>query len=159
MDIRILRTVLVCASIVSAILLWFTRSEWLNSLSAFALSDNVVYYRVMHLTAVLFFALGERKNLILAFGMASILAFDMYHFPTIHNIVTAFTLGYACFDLIRTNKGFERTIMIFLSFSAVLFFCIGYFVDSFHHLLAEIIAMVCVMNGKLRETWVKELKN
>lgn len=28
-----------------------------------------------------------------------------------------------------------------------------------HLLLAEIIAMVCVMNGKLRETWVKELKN
>ena len=50
-------------------------------------------------------------------------------------------------------KGFTRSQMIFLTTCAIGIFCLGYFNNTVHHLLAEIIAMTCLMNGKLIELW------
>jgi len=158
MNIKLLRTVLSSVSIVSAVLVWLTRTRPLESLSAFALEDNAIYYRIMHISASLFFILGGRINRMdyyLSFGMALILAFDMYHYPIIHNTVTGATLLLACLSLIYYSKGFERSLMWFLSGVAVGVFTIGYFSPSLHLLLAEIIAMACIMCGKLRENWAK----
>jgi len=138
-------------------MIWLTRTKPLESLSAFALEDNAIYYRIMHISASLFFILGGRINRMdyyLSFGMALILAFDMYHFPVIHNTVTALTLLLACTSLVYYSKGFERSLMIFLSGTAIGIFVIGYFF-SLHLLAAEIIAMGCIMCGKLRENWAK----
>lgn len=161
MNIKQIRTVLSIISIVSAIVLWLSRSEWLPSLSSFALSDNAIYYRVMHITASWFFLLGGRNNshdYFLAFGMGLILSFDMYHYPILHNTVTILTLLFACFSLIyKASRGFERSLAIFLSSMATGVFLVGYFVPSFHLLIAEIIAMAGITCGKLREIWNYEL--
>lgn len=156
---KVLKTVLVSSSILFAIVLWLTRDESLRSLSAFALSDNAIYYRMMHFTASWFFitnALTTNKCItewLLGFGMGLILAFDMYHFPLLHNIITASVLGLACYTLIYRTKGFERKLMILLSISAVSVFIIGFKFHEVHLLLAEIVAMVCIMNGKLYLEW------
>lgn len=156
MNTKILRTVLIIISVASAITLWFTRSEWLNSLSSFALSENVMWYRTMHICAILFLMSDARNNkhsYYLAFGMSLILIFDMYHHFWLHTIFTASTLAFACFSIIYNNLGFEKNVMYFLSFVAIFIFCIGYFVQSFHFLMAEIIALSCIYIGKLREIW------
>ena len=151
---KIISISLVFISILSACMLWFTRSEWLPSLSAFALSDNALYYRLMHLSASWFLIINYKSswhNLLLGFGMGLILIFDMYAFSMVHNIVTVATLSFACFSIIYNAKGFERNLSIFLSGSAILYFCIGFFNNTFHLLIAEIIAMALIMVGKLRE--------
>jgi len=150
---------LVITSILSACMLWFTRSEWQESLSAFALSDNVMWYRLMHLSASWFLILNYKSswhNLIIGFGMGLILIFDMYHYFTIHAIVTVATIVFTCYSLIINSKDFEQHLMFFLSGVAVLVFGIGYFDSTFHLLLAEIIAMLCLMTGKLREFYLKK---
>ena len=150
---------LVITSILSACILWFTRSEWQDSLSAFALSDNVMWYRLMHLSASWFLVLNYKSswhNLVIGFGMGLILIFDMYHFFIIHAIVTVATIVFTCYSLIINSKDFEQHLMLFLSGVAVLIFGIGYFNSTFHLLLAEIIAMLCLMTGKLREFYLKK---
>lgn len=151
---KTLRLILSIVSILSACLLWITRTEWQPSLSAFALSENALYYRAMHVSAALFLVLGKKRfDKYIAFGMALILGFDMYHYPILHNLITVITLILACFSLIYLNKGFYRNVMIFLSFSAIIVFVLGYFVSSFHLLFAEIISIGCIMNGKLIENY------
>ena len=148
------KTILGVLSIFSAIMLWSTKGEWLGSLSAFALSDNVHWYRCMHLCIISFFLINVSNKwyeFLIPIGMSSVFIFDMYHFPTIHNVSTAISLLLACFGIIYANKGFWRNVMMFLSGSAILIFCLGYFSNTVHLLLAEIIAIVCLMNGKLLE--------
>lgn len=152
---KLISTILVSFSIVSAIMVSLTASEQLGSLSAYALADNVLWYRLMHLSAVMYFMLNidkNRFNLFIGIGMGLILAFDMYQFQTLHNIITASTLALAAYSLIKVVRGFERSQMIFLGVAAVGVFCVGYF-TNFRHLTAEIIAMATIMNGKLIETW------
>jgi hypothetical protein len=153
---KIIKTILTVVSITSAILLWVTREEWLPSLSAFALSTNVLWYRTMHISAIIFCTIdGARRksSYFLAFGMSLILIFDMYHHTLIHNIATASTLLLACILLLVENKGFERIVMVPIVLSAVLFFSVGYFNSTFHFLMAEILALGCIYIGKLREIW------
>lgn len=153
---KIIKTVALVLSLICAGILWATRTEWMNSLSSFALSENALYYRAMHLSIISFFILDSEKNKhspFLAIGFAFILIFDMHHHFMLHSVFTAASLAFACFSIIYNSKGFERSIMGFLSFVAILVFCIGYFNTSFHFLLAEVIAMGCLVIGKLRETW------
>lgn len=154
--IKTISTILISITIISAIMVSISATEQLNSLSAYALSDNVLWYRLMHLTAVMFFMLNIYKNkynLYIGFLMALILAFDMYHYPIIHDVVTASALALAGFSLISVAKGFTRIQMMFISIVAIIIFCLGYFNNTVHHLLAEIIAMSAIMNGKLLEIW------
>ena len=153
---KTISTILISITILSSIMVSVSATEYLQSLSAYALSDNALWYRLMHLTAVMFFMLNTDKNkynLFIGFLMALILAFDMYHYETIHNVVTASALALAGFSLISVAKGFTRIQMIFITACAVGVFCLGYFNNTVHHLLAEIIAMTCIMNGKLIELW------
>lgn len=141
-------------TVIFAIMVSVTAKETLPSLSAYALSENVLWYRLMHLSAVIFFMLNIEKNkfnLYAGLAMALVLAFDMYHFPVIHDIATVSALLIAGYSLIIAYTGFMKSLMIFLSGVAVVIFCIGYFNSTFHHLLAEIIAMAALMNGKILE--------
>ena len=148
-------TILITLTILCSIMVSVTATEHLKSLSAYALSENVLWYRLMHLSAVMFFMLNTDKNkynLYIGFGMGLILAFDMYHFQTIHNLVTVGTLVLAAYSLVEVVKGLVRSQMLFIGVAAVLVFCVGYF-TNFRHLTAEIIAMAVLMNGKLLEVW------
>jgi hypothetical protein len=153
-----LKTILLSVSIVSACVLWFTRSESLPSLSAFALSDNALYYRLMHLSASWFFlinAFSKRyvTEFLLALGMGLILSFDMYNYKVLHFIFTGATLALACFTLVYKKKGFEFKQYMFISVGASIIFVLGFFTEALHLLLAEIIAMTVIINGKLLEVW------
>lgn len=59
MNSKVLRTVLLVGSILSTLVLWLTRHEWQNSLSAFASSQNAVWYNLMHVMGILFWALNS----------------------------------------------------------------------------------------------------
>ena len=152
---KIVSTILVSITIFCSIMVGVTAIEQLGSLSAYALADNVLWYRLMHLSVVMFFMLNIDKNkynLYIGFGMALILAFDMYHFQNVHNIITVATFTLAAYSLIEVVKGFARSQMLFIGVAAVLVFGVGYF-SNFRHLTAEIIAMSVLMNGKLIEIW------
>ena len=158
MNEKIVITCFFVISILSACLVWITKSEWLPSLSAFALSDNALYYRTMHISASFAFLLDfahykRLSNFLLGIGMALILIFDMYHYPFIHNFITFSVLIFACASIMYKLKGFELHIATVLSVITLLVFALGYFVESFHLLLAEIIAMCAILTGKLREIW------
>ena len=154
---KTLKTILLSITFISALLLWITRESYLPSLSAFALSDNASWYRLMHLSMTWFFlinAMDFKKyatEFILALGIGLILIFDMYHHPLIHNLATAFTIALACFTLIVNAKSsLKENIAIGLVAIAVIIFLIGY-LTNFHLLLAEIIVMALISTGKLIE--------
>lgn len=158
---KTLKRILLIASPVFAALLWVTRSEYLDSLSAFALSDNLVFYNLMHVSMLSFFMLNAQdyyrfnKNFILellvGFGFGMILSFDMYNNLILHDIFTVGTMLLAGFTLIRNSNGFETHVMWALSSIAVVVFLLGFFISTIHHLLAEIIAISALSIGKLRE--------
>ena len=152
-------TTLYVVSILSACLVWFTRTEWLPSLSAFALSDNAIFYRMMHITASWALLMDYVKynrvyNGLIGVGMGLILMFDMYNFNFLHNLFTAIVLLYACYSVLKQTKGFEFSVSIFLTGIALLVFGLGYFIDSFHLLMAEIMAIGSILVAKLRELWI-----
>ena len=150
-----LKTTLLSLSFVFAGLLWFTKDEYLPSLSAFALSSNAMYYRAMHLSVAFFFminAIDFKKyatEFALAGGMGLILIFDMYNTPTLHNVITVSTILLACFTLV-VNSIIEKWRAWLLVGGAVGAFVIGYFTD-FHFLLAEVMCMAFLATGKLLE--------
>jgi hypothetical protein len=155
---KLLKTILLSVTFLSAFLLWLTRSEWMPSLSSFALSENVVFYRFMHLSMSWFFlinALEFKKyatEFVLALLVGCILAFDMYHHHTLHLIFTAATVLLCCFTLLfNVNKGLNSTFAMICVVGAVGTFAVGYFVEAFHFLLAEVICMAFLSAGKLKE--------
>jgi len=157
---KLLKTILLSVTFLSSILLWITRDEYLPSLSAFALSDNAVWYRIMHLSASWFFLINAIEfkkyatEYILALGMGLILAFDMYHHTTIHNVVTVFTLVLASFTLlVNAETTFKKGIALIFVIGALGSFALGYFWTGFHFLMAEIIAMTFLSSGKLTEIY------
>jgi len=159
MNSKLLRTCLVSGTILLAALLWFTRTEYFPSLSAFANAQNQIFYNSMHIVASWFFIMnGAKRNNNLdywvGFGMGGILLTNMYTYPMAHNIVTAATLGLAVFNIIYSSRNFERIVSIFLGTTAIIVFLVGYLTDM-HFLLAEVIAMACVAIGMIRSIWVK----
>ena len=157
---KLLKTLLLSVTFTSAFLLWLTRSEWMPSLSSFALSDNVVFYRFMHLSMSWFFlvnAIEFKKyatEFVLALLVGCILAFDMYHHYTLHLIFTAGTILLGCFTLLfNVNKGLNSAFALICVLGAVGSFTTGYFIDSFHFLLAEVICMAFLAAGKLKEIY------
>lgn len=158
---KIIRTVFMVASILCGVLLWFTRTEeWMPSLSSLANSENVAFYRAMHILATSFFMVHGAKtdrwiNYVIGFCMGSILVFDMYAYPLLHNSFTVMALLLSMLYLIYFNRGFERSVGIVLCGLAAGFFILGYTEPTFHFLMAEIIAMAMIAVGMTREVWKK----
>ena len=156
---KTLKTILLGVTFLSAGLLWWTRDEWLGSLSAFALSDNVLFYRSMHLSMFAFFLINSRfkkyaTEYFLALGIGLILVFDMYHHPTIHFWATLLTILLACFTLIvNAESSLNKTFAGFMIGGALTSFACGYFIESFHFLLAEVLCMGFIATGKLKEIY------
>lgn len=160
MNTKILRTFLLSAIFLLAGTLWWTRDEFLPSLSAFANSSNVIFYHAMHLCASWFFITNAEKSkhnldYWVGFGMGAILLTNMYDYQLAHNIFTAATLGLAIFSLIFYAKGREKIINIVLGGFAIGIFLVGYLNESFHFLFAEVLAMFSIAVGMAREMWVK----
>lgn len=145
-------------SILSAITLWLTRTEYFPSLSSFANANNQIFYYLCLLGSSWFFILNgaKRDNNLdywVGFGMGGILLTNMYIMPTAHNIVTGLTLALAVFNIIYETTKKERIVNTFLGAGAVGIFCVGYF-TSFNFLFAEVIAMAFIATGMIRGIWV-----
>lgn len=156
---KTLKTILLISSFLFSGILWLTREEYLESLSAFALSKNALYYRAMHISTILFFmvnAISYKKyatEFALAGGMSLILIFDMYNHNVLHSIFTISTVLLACLTLVINSKLNKRLSWI-LVIGACTTFSIGYF-TSMHFLLAEVITMAILASGKLLEIYKK----
>ena len=156
---KLLKTILVAISFISAGLLWITREKYLPSLSAFALSPNAMFYRAMHISMMLFLMINAvdfkkyATEFALAGGMGLILIFDMYNTPTLHNVLTVSTVLLACVTLLVNSK-INKKVAWGLIIGAVGIFAYGYFTD-FHFLLAEVLCMACLSAGKLVEIYSK----
>ena len=153
---KAISTIIISLSILSAFMLSLTASEQLQSLSAYDLTNGVIWYKLMHGLAIIFLASNHDKNkynLAIAIGMLLILSFDMHHYLVIHNTVTALTLILAIFSLVSVITGFRLMQMIFIGACSITVFCIGYFNHASWFWLTEILAMMFIMNGKLIEVY------
>lgn len=160
MNTKLLRTCLLIGSILSAIVLWITRTGYSPSLSSFANANNQIFYYLCLLSSSWFFILNgsKRDNNLdywVGFGMGCILLTNMYIMPIAHNIATGLTLGLAIFNIIYETSKKERIVNIFLGIGAIGIFCIGYF-TSFNFLFAEVIAMACIAIGMIRGIWITD---
>lgn len=159
---KLLKTILLSITFISAALLWITRSEYMDSLSAFALSENARFYRLMHISAAFFFlvnALDFKKyatEYALAGGMALILIFDMYNDPVLHYVFTVATLLTACVTLI-INSHLKKWLSYSITVAAVVVFLVGR-TPLLHFLFAEVIAMALIASGKLTEIYITHKK-
>lgn len=155
---KLLKTLLLGITFVSALLLWFTRDQFMPSLSSFALSENAMYYRMMHISILYFFVINAVEfkkyatEFVIAGGIGCILIFDMYNTPLLHNVFTGATLALACITLLINVKtsALDRSLAWLLVGCAVGIFLVGYF-TKLHFFFAEVIAMACIAAGKLVE--------
>ena len=157
---KFLKTIALLITFASALALWLTRENYMESISAFALSKNALYYRTMHLSMVFFFLINAvdfkkyATEFVLAAGVAGILIFDMYNNPVLHNIFTVGTLVLACITLLINVKedSLSRELAVLLVLCTLGIFAVGYYTDM-HFFLAEVLAMGFVATGKLIEVY------
>lgn len=156
---KILRTILILLSLIFAALLWATRLEYLPSMSAFALSPNVSWYWLMHLTIIATFiwdAFVTKKwqALIVAICGVATLVLDMYNFPLLHNIATASLFITASYNLIRySHSKQERIYSIVNCGTAAILFLLGLYTNV-HLFFAEGIVMFCIGISMTRRIWI-----
>ncbi len=158
---KILKTILISSTFIFVLLLWLTRLEWLPSMSAFALSDNVIWYYLMHFSIIGIFIWDyiTHKNwesiIVSLFGVG-VLIFDMYSFPIMHNIMTALLFASGVYNIIRyADNTQERVYSIFNASVGTLFFLVGLW-SNMHLFFAEGVAEFCLAVSMTRRVWLYE---
>lgn len=154
---KILRTGLVIAVLLSAAMLWVTRQEDLISQSAYALSPNNIWYVLMHLSIMFTFALdaifGRRVwGWAVTLASAGTLAFNMYDFPLVHNLFTAGIVVTAVFNLIYYATPMGRLYAMINSGVGTIVFLMGVLADV-HIFFAEVVIEFCIGVGMVRRIW------
>lgn len=129
---KILRILILASTVIFAITLWMTGSRTLESQSAFALEPNNHWYWLMHLSIFFTFVLDSISNrrlwsFLVALSTLGIVAFDMYSYPMLHNIMTGTMVILAAGNLIYYAGKKERGIAISNAIIALLLFIIGSF--------------------------------
>ena len=158
-SMKIFRTIVLIAVLVFAGILWITKEVPMISQSAFALSPNNHWYVLMHLSIMLTFVLdvifGRRKwGWAVVAASAGTLAFNMYTFPVLHNILTASIMATAMFNLIYYATPKTRLFAVVNSCMATVVFLIG-LNTSLHIFTAEVIAEACIGIGMARRIWIR----
>lgn len=130
-------------------------------MSAFANSENNPFYHAMHVFGSWFFILqgaARRRNLYywVGFGMGGILFTNMYIIQSIHNIVTATTMGLAVATMMFYSNSRNMSANIFASVLAVGIFVLGFLIDSVHLFFAEWIAMAIIAVTMIRRVHLNE---
>ena len=159
---KIFRTVLMSMVLMFAGILWATRAEFLPSMSAFAFKPNNIFYIGMHFCIFFTFLIdgivskGIRwTSYFVSLGALGILAFDMYSYPMAHNLITAFTVSLAVFNMIFHGLPKNRPLHILNGVVAGLFFFLGV-LTSVHLFLAEAIAEFTIAVSMLWRIWKEE---
>lgn len=157
---KIFKTLLICSTFLFITLLWLTRLEWLPSQSAFALSNNVIWYYLMHLSMIGIFVWDyitnkKLQSLLVSLCGVGVLVFDMYSFPMIHNIATALLFLTASYNIIMFSNKKERKYSIINCSVAALFFLFGLLTEM-HLFYAEAIVELCIGVSMARRVWLYE---
>lgn len=148
------RLTLIGLILLMPILLWVTKLEPMQSMSAFAFATNAFFYRAMHvLGSWLFIIEGQKFNrkwdLAAGISMGLILIFDMYNTLWAHNGFTVLTMALANVSMIYYADKKHRPAAIVLAGIADMFFILGLTTDV-HLFLAEMVAMVCIAVSRAR---------
>lgn len=154
---KILRTFILLAVLVSAAMLWITKDTPMISQSAFALSPNNHWYILMHISIMMTFMLdaifGRRVwGWLVVVGSVGTLTFNMYDFPWLHNAFTALTMGAAVFNIVYYASAKKRKFAIVNTGVGVLVFLLGLWTST-HLFFAEVIAEIAISVGMLRRIW------
>lgn len=154
---KIILTILLLATLLCAMLLWETKEEWMPSMSAFALSNNVSWYILMHCCMILFWfwdssAHYRPMSSFIGFANIGILAFNMYDDRWLHNGFTFLTVLLAVISLIYYSSKKNKPHNYFIGGVVAIIFVLG-LTTSLHLFLAEAIVIFCIGVGKLREIW------
>ena len=157
-----LNTILYSLSLIMIPFLWATRAEFLPSLSAFANQHNSIFYELMHGFAIFGYAYHWWRtrnviDLLVAIGLGGILVFDMYNYPTLHNVITAATFIVAIFNDMYLASNKELPLAIMRSTVGAALFLLGLAFWDVHLFFAEAMAMLCVLVGRLRLVWIKNI--
>lgn len=136
-------------TLVMPFILWTTRNQDFPSMSAFANADNNPFYHAMHVFGSWFFILqgaAKRRNLYywVGFGMGGILFTNMYIIQTVHNIVTAMTMGLAVGCMVFYSSRKNMAANIIMATLAVSVFIVGFLTNIFHLFFAEWFAMFII---------------
>lgn len=156
---KILRTLVLISTILFAGMLWFTRAEWLPSQSAFALSDNVIWYYMMHFSIMLTFLLDEKGKWLSILGAIAtfgIVIYDMYNYPLLHNIMTGTMAAIASASMIYYASTKERPTAIMNVGVGALCFLLGLWVWDFHLFFGEVIIEATIGVAMVRRIWIDE---
>lgn len=154
---RILKTIILASTLVFAAVLWMTRDEFMISQSAFALSDNNHWYWLMHISIIVTFVLdwlhhSRLWSLAVSVASALVLAFDMYHFPWLHNFFTGLMAALAVFNVIYFASKKERPYAIMNSGVGVLVFMLG-FLGDVHLFFGEVVIEFTIGVSMIRRIW------
>ena len=144
--------IVVLAMLVSAGLLWVTRKETLESMSAYAESPNVEFYIIMHTCALcLCFGLAAWKRWHLFYltviGLGGLLWFNMYDAQWTHNVFTALAFISASWALIKYSSRLQTTLTIPLAALGAIAFLLGFVTNILSVFLGEVIALACLGAG------------
>tara|TARA_R110000822_G_scaffold36734_11_gene103234 strand:+ start:1223 stop:1711 length:489 start_codon:yes stop_codon:yes gene_type:complete len=161
MNSKLTRTLLMIGTLLMPLILWWTRDVDLKSMSAYANANNNFYYHAMHTLGSWFFILNgtaKRRNLYywVGFGMGGILITNMYVVQTVHNVVTAITMGLAVASMIWYSSKKNMVSNIFMSALAVGVFVLGFLVDSVHLFFAEWFAMFIIAVHMVKKVHLDE---
>ena len=117
MKMKILKTAILVCTLLFAATLWFTGDKPLESQSAFALEPNNHWYWLMHLSIFSTFILDAYTHrrfwsYLVSFMVIWIVAFDMYAYPILHNLVTGAMILMAIANIIYYAKPDDRRYAI-----------------------------------------------
>ncbi len=163
--------IVACMGYVS--LLWATKLEWLPSQSAFALSENAIWYYFMHFSIMFAFFMmwmifsklkkqGHVENnkpwlyLLPVITGAGVVIFDMYNWPKLHNIFTAALFITASLSLILNAKNRDDGMYIFACGVSALIFLLGV-VSNVHLFFAEATVEFILGTLILDKIWEKNI--
>lgn len=161
MNNRLTRTTLMILTLVMPLVLWFTRTEDFPSMSAFANAENNPFYHAMHVFGSWFFLLmgaAYRRNWYYwtGFGMGGILFTNMYLVQTVHNIVTATTMGLAVLCMIVYSNQRNMVSNIVMASLAVIIFILGFLTNTVHLFFAEWFAMFLIAVSMIRRIYYRD---
>tara|TARA_R110000822_G_scaffold227017_2_gene359703 strand:- start:5203 stop:5679 length:477 start_codon:yes stop_codon:yes gene_type:complete len=157
---KILKTAVLICTILFAAILWFTGDKTLESQSAFALEPNNHWYWLMHLSIFSTFILDaytDRRfwSFLVSIFVLGIVAFDMYGYPMLHNIMTAIMAILAVGNIIYYAGPKEKPIAWMSAFVGSFLFLLSV-LTGIHIFLGEVVIEFALGVAMTRRIWNKE---
>ena len=156
---KILGTMFLKLSVISAFLLWVTRVVDLESQSKYFDQPNLIWYIFLHVGIMLCFwilnsSFKDRSIYgLIAFSSLATLGFDLGDFQILHNITTAILFILACISILLFEP-IKKLAITSTSISSI-FFLSGLFgwLGPSGIFLGEVIAEVILSIMVLKEIW------